>query len=101
MNLISYLHQHLLPASALDQPRLHSLALRGMAPQPSYRLRMAIDCTSFFGPHSESCQMDFYATGTAAWLDAVSPLADGEAAFALFAQRYQATVARLGVPECS
>jgi hypothetical protein len=98
MNLITYLRRHLLDTTQLDAPRLADLQQRGMAPQPSYRLRMAIDCESFFGAHQESCELAYYATGTAAWLADVAQLPDAAAAYALFARRYAARLAQLGAP---
>jgi hypothetical protein len=102
MNLITYLDAHLLStarllaASGMSATLLSRLQQDGMAPQPSYRLRLSIDCTSFFGEHSEHCEQDFYATGAVDWLADVAKLTDGAAAFGLFVERYRARVAQLG-----
>lgn len=102
MNLITYLDTHLLAtprllaASGRTAEFLSSMQQAGMAPRPSYRLHMAIDCTSFFGEHSETCACDYYAIGTVDWLTEVADLSDGAAAYALFSRRYRARVAQLG-----
>jgi hypothetical protein len=96
MNLATYLNKHFLEAADLDSTLLAELQARGMAPKPAYRLRMAIDCESFFGPHSETCDARYFATGTPAWLADVAGLPDGAAAYALFARRYRDKLARLG-----
>jgi hypothetical protein len=102
MNLITYLDTHLLTtarllaASGMSAILLSKLQQDGMAPQPSYRLRLAIDCSSFFGEHSEQCEQHFYATGAVDWLADVARLTDGAAAFGLFVERYRARVAQLG-----
>jgi hypothetical protein len=95
MNLITYLNRHLLEASGFDGALLAGLQQRGMAPAPAYRLRIAVECDSFFGAHSESCEAHYYASGTPGWLADVAGLPDGGAAYALFAQRYRDRVAAL------
>jgi hypothetical protein len=95
MNLITYLNGHLLEASGIDGALLAGLQQRGMAPAPSYRLRLAIECDSFFGAHSETCEAHYYASGTPSWLADMAGLPDGAAAYALFAQRYRDRVAAL------
>jgi hypothetical protein len=96
MHLTTYLNRHFLEASSIDGVLLAGLQQRGMAPAPAYRLRIAIECDSFFGAHSESCDAHYYASGTPAWLADVAGLPDGAAAYALFAQRYRDRVAALG-----
>ncbi len=96
MNLTTYLNKHFLEAGDLDRTLLASLQARGMAPKPAYRLRMAIDCDSFFGAHGETCDAHYYATGTPAWLADVAGLPGGAAAYALFARRYRDRLAQLG-----
>jgi hypothetical protein len=96
MNLTTYLNRHFLDTGALDGALLAGLQQRGMAPAPAYRLRIAVECESFFGAHSETCETHYYASGTPAWLADVAGLPDAAAAHALFAQRYRDRVAQLG-----
>lgn len=97
MELIDYLSSHfltraqLLAACACDGASLDAFTAAGSMPAPSYRLRVRIDCASFFGPHAEDHALDWYATGCAAWLRMLS----GGAAdpYAQFAARYRAALA--------
>ncbi len=95
-DLIDYLSRHyltetrLLAVAGIDAPTLHGLQARRMAPLPAYRLRVAVHCASFFGPHDEEHVLHFYAGGTPAWLAAVANLAGEQAAFDWFACRHQA-----------
>ena len=99
--LLDYLSRHfltepqLLTAAALDATTLHALQARRMTPMPSYRLRLAVHCDSFFGPHTGQHVLHCYARGTPAWLHAVRNLPDEAAAFALFATRHQARLRAL------
>jgi hypothetical protein len=99
MELIAYLHTHfltraqLLAACATDGGRLDALTAAGMMPAPSYRLRVRIDCTSFFGPHAEDHAIDWHARGNVAWLRMLLEGADD--AYACFAARYRAALETL------
>ena len=74
MELIDYLHTHfltraqLLAACATDGARLDAFTAAGTMPAPSYRLRVRIDCTSFFGDHAEDHAVDWHARGNVAWM---------------------------------
>jgi hypothetical protein len=98
MDLINYLNKHfltrdqVLAASRIDGARLDELAARGAVPSPSYTLRLQIACNSFFGPHEETCGVDYYACGMPAWIGAVEA---GAEPFAYFAQRYRDALAAL------
>ncbi|GGC09671.1 DUF6058 family natural product biosynthesis protein [Pseudoduganella buxea] len=100
-DLIDYLSRHflseaqLLATAGIDAAILQDLQARRMAPLPAYRLRLAVHCDSFFGPHEEAHALRFYATGTPAWLAAVANLAGEQAAFELFARRHQARLHEL------
>ena len=95
-DLLDYLSRHfltearLLTAAALDAPTLHDLQSRRLTPLPSYRLRMDVQCQSFFGLHAEQHALHFYPQETPAWLAAVRELAGEREAFDLFARRHQA-----------
>ncbi|WP_338769119.1 DUF6058 family natural product biosynthesis protein [Massilia sp. METH4] len=99
--LLTYLDTHLLDetrllaATGLDAAALHALQARRMVPQPSYRVRLAVQCESFFGPHAEEATPCYYAVGTPAWIDAVQALGGEDEAYALFARRYTARLRAL------
>jgi hypothetical protein len=99
MELIDYLHTHfltraqLLAACAADGATLDAFAAAGTMPAPSYRLRVRIDCASYFGDHAEEHALDWYAAGYVEWL---RMLLDGEPdPYARFAARYRAALAAL------
>ncbi|WP_322400705.1 DUF6058 family natural product biosynthesis protein [Massilia luteola] len=96
MELIAYLHTHfltraqLLAACAADGARLDAFTAAGTMPAPSYRLKVRIDCTSYFGAHAADHATDWYARGYVDWL---CMLLDGSAdPYALFAARYRAAL---------
>jgi hypothetical protein len=96
MDLIDYLNTHflnreqLLAACAADSARLDALARAGGMPAPSYRLKIRVDCSSFFGDHVEDHAVDWYARGYVDWL---RMLLDGaHDPYAVFAARYRAAL---------
>jgi len=94
MELLEYLSGYfltegaLLDACAATAAELAELQSRGVMPRASYRLGVAIDCESTFGPHAERHALSFYAKGYASWLGAVRGMSAGDA-FALFCARYR------------
>jgi hypothetical protein len=99
MELIGYLHTHfftraqLLAACATDGARLDAFTAAGTMPAPSYRLRVRIDCASYFGEHAEEHALDWYAAGYVEWLKILLRGADDP--YALFAARYRAALETL------
>jgi hypothetical protein len=97
MELIDYLASHfltraqLLAACAVDAARLDACTAAGTMPAPSYRLRLHIDCTSFFSEHAEDHALDWYAQGYVAWLRMLTD--GGTDAYASFSARYRAALA--------
>jgi hypothetical protein len=102
MNLIDYLTQtfltreQLLARTGIDGARLDALQARGMMPRPSYRLRLALACDSFFGAHEECCASDWYAQGYVAWAGLLGALDEPRQAYRVFAERYRRRLAQLG-----
>jgi hypothetical protein len=99
MDLFDYLHTHFLTRSQLlatcaaDDARLDAFSAAGTMPAPSYRLRVRIDCTSYFGAHAEDHAIDWHARGNVAWL---RMLLEGEDdPYGCFAARYRATLETL------
>jgi len=74
MELLDYLSQNfftreqLLARSGIDAGQLATLQQDGVMPKPSYRLRLAINCDSFFGPCAQEASIDYYAKGYEAWI---------------------------------
>ncbi len=101
MQLIHYLNQHfltraqLLARCAIGADALLHWQERRMLPRASYRLRLDILCTSFFGEHREQLATEYYAKGTVAWIEALRPLAGEAEAVAVFARRYRARLGEL------
>jgi hypothetical protein len=99
MELIDYLHTHfltraqLLAACATDDARLDAFTAAGTMPAPSYRLRVRIDCTSFFGPHEEVHAIEWHARGNTEWLHML--LAGADDPYTQFAARYRAALETL------
>ncbi|WP_075791611.1 DUF6058 family natural product biosynthesis protein [Massilia putida] len=96
MELIDYLNTHfvtrahLLAACATDSARLDACTRAGTMPAPSYRLKVRIDCASFFGDHVEDHAIDWYARGYVDWLRMLLDGADDP--YAVFAARYRAAL---------
>lgn len=101
MELLAYLDSHLmtearlLAATGLDRTALQALQAARLAPLPAYRLRLAVQCTSFFGVHEETGNVEYYAKGAPDWIDAVRHLDREDDARALFARRYTARLHEL------
>lgn len=101
MELIRYLDLHfhtrdqLLAHAGITAAQLEDLQQRRMMPLPSYRLRLDLACDSFFGPHSASERLDYYARGYVAWIREVLALGDPDEARSLFARRYRVRIAQL------
>ena len=103
MNLIDYLRAHfltreqLLAQTCMAGARLDALQAAGMMPRPSYRLRLDLACDSFFGPHTESHAIEWYAQGYVAWAGLLETFDKPQQAFDLFAERYRERLAQLAV----
>jgi hypothetical protein len=103
MNLIDYLRQHfltreqLLAHTCMTGARLADWQQRGMMPRPSYRLQLNLACDSFFGPHTESRTIEWYAQGCVAWAGLLEALDGPQQAFAVFAERYRRRLTQLAV----
>jgi hypothetical protein len=101
MELIRYLNDHfftleeLAARCAVDTTMLRKWQARRMLPGRSYRLRLDAVCDSFFGSHREEVDAEFYAKGTADWVDVLRTLHDEAGAHAVFARRYRARLREL------
>jgi hypothetical protein len=100
MELITYLNEafltqaQLLTLAGIDSATLARLQQRSMMPQPSYRLRLELECDSFFGRHQEHTCVHYYGRGYASWVGVLHGL-DPEGAFDVFSKRYRARLAQL------
>ena len=101
MELIRYLsdcyftEEQLLAVSGIDPDELAALQERDMMPRASYRMRIDVNCDSFFGAHQEHKQLDYYAKGYAPWIGLLQSLGSEGDAFRVFAERYRARLAQL------
>lgn len=104
MKLFDYLNQHfftepqLLAQTGIEASQLHHWQQQRYVPQPSYRLRLDVQCQSFFGAQEEEGAVAYYAAGTGAWIDAIHTLENAEAACQLFCTRYRAQLMQLAGP---
>lgn len=102
MDLIRYLSEgfftesQLLAVSGIDAAGLAGLQRRAMMPQPSYRLRLDIECDSCFGAHQQHSRVDYYAKGYATWIGLLQSLGTDAEAFRIFSERYRARLKQLG-----
>jgi hypothetical protein len=93
MELLDYLarnfltREQLLAASGIGPARLDALTQDGKMPQPSYRLRLGVECASFFGEHADERELRYYASGYPSWIGVLE--ATTEEPFAIFARRYR------------
>jgi hypothetical protein len=105
MKLIDYLNSHfltreqLLARSGIDGARLDALQALGVMPRPSYRLQVQLACDSYFGAHTESHAIDWYAQGMVAWAGLLEALDGPRQAFEVFAARYRRRLAQLEAAE--
>ena len=101
MELIRYLsdsyftEEQLLAVSGIAQGELGALQQRAMMPRPSYRVRIDVNCDSFFGAHQEHKQLDYYARSYASWIGLLQSLGGEDDAFRVFAERYRARLVQL------
>ncbi|NHZ96310.1 DUF6058 family natural product biosynthesis protein [Massilia sp. CCM 8734] len=101
MELIHYLsdglftEEQLLAVSGIDAGELAALQQRAMMPQASYRLRIDVNCDSFFGAHQEHKQLVYYAKGYASWIGLLQSLGGEADALRVFAERYRARLGQL------
>lgn len=101
MELIEYLSEYFLPREILLEQsdvtasQLTQYQKQGLMPKASYTLKLTTECNSFLGEYSEASYLEFYAKGYVGWLNTVQAIPDAEAAYALFAERYKATLGLL------
>ncbi len=95
MNLLNYLNeyfftkQQLLDVSKITPAQLESWQAAAVMPLASYRVKLAASCDSFFGPHSETEEVEFYAKGYASWMGILATLDSAESAKSIFTKRYK------------
>ncbi|NMH64335.1 DUF6058 family natural product biosynthesis protein [Shewanella salipaludis] len=111
MELLDYLDRHfytlqqLLEITQVTEQALRRYQNQGAMPLCSYRLRLDIGCDSFFGPHREQDEIEYYARGYAAWLALLHSLethpvqasraAAGANGYPIFYRRYRDAMERL------
>ncbi len=101
MNLIKYLTKNfytkseLLLVTGVTEVEFVELQNKAMMPMSSYRLQMNLKCTSFFGEHSDSEQLDYYSKGYASWIEMLQSITTARNAFQIFSERYKKTVIQL------
>ncbi|WP_157729907.1 DUF6058 family natural product biosynthesis protein [Bacterioplanes sanyensis] len=101
IELIDYLTRHfltraqLLAQSAVDEDDFVCWQNTGVQPQPSYRIRLDLHSSSFFGENTTAEQLEYYAKGQVAWLGVLSQCPSTSAAKQQFMQRYRSAWQRL------
>lgn len=105
MTLLDYLNTHLIEEQTLlarthiSAAQLAKWQAERLAPQPSYRLSLAINSNSCFGDHVENHTFAYYPHGTPLWLGTITSMHNEQQAFAHFVERYRATATSLCADE--
>jgi hypothetical protein len=95
MELLDYLGAHflsknaLLSAANISEQQLRSYQQQGVMPLCSYKLRLDLQCDSFFGLYKEQQEREYYAREYVAWLATINTLKSSELIYAEFARRYK------------
>ncbi|TOP19863.1 hypothetical protein CGH21_22860, partial [Vibrio parahaemolyticus] len=71
-----------------------------LMPLASYKLDVALNCSSFTGTHSENYVMEYYAKGYISWLSTVHTLKSEERVFEEFSNRYSRALSVLKGSKC-
>ncbi|MBU2897268.1 DUF6058 family natural product biosynthesis protein [Vibrio hepatarius] len=101
MELIKYLNEYLITKSELlTQAQVSEQALAryqeaGVMPKCSYKLKLTLECDSFFGLHEDTQEIEYYAKGYLAWLGIVQSLEEKEKIFSVFSKRYKEALGNL------
>ena len=98
MELIQYLNDNFLTKNELTKlsgisgSQLIEYQTQGLMPLASYKLKLDINCDSFFGPHDESHKVEYYAKGYTSWMGIIRSLQTKELIYAEFTRRYIETI---------
>ncbi|TOG57435.1 hypothetical protein CGI99_23685, partial [Vibrio parahaemolyticus] len=74
MMLVNYLNENFITLEELaivtkiDQQDIRAYQTEKLMPLASYKLDVALNCSSFTGTHSENYVMEYYAKGYISWL---------------------------------
>jgi hypothetical protein len=101
MKLTNYLNcyfltkQELLDGSKITEQELLTYQQNGVMPKCSYKLKLNVACTSFFGLHSEEQEVEYYAKGYISWLTIIQSLSTTKSIFSVFETRYKLAIDNL------
>ena len=90
-----YTQEELLVLSKVNLNNFQELEAIGVMPSCSYNLDIKILSNSFFGEHTDTSTVKYYAKGNLAWLGMLSSLSKPSDAFSIFNKRYQFEINRL------
>jgi len=101
VELIKYLNDHyftkqeLLEVSKVTEKMLRTYQENKVMPKCSYKLKLNLECESFFGLHGDKQEIEYYAKGYSSWLAIAQQLGSTEAVYSVFSNRYKAALATL------
>ncbi|MCR9835322.1 DUF6058 family natural product biosynthesis protein, partial [Vibrio parahaemolyticus] len=106
MMLVNYLNENFITLEELaivtkiDQQDIRAYQTEKLMPLASYKLDVALNCSSFTGTHSENYVMEYYAKGYISWLSTVHTLKSEERVFEEFSNRYSRALSVLKGSKC-
>lgn len=98
MELIKYLmanfltKDELLKLAGVSETLLRKYQQQRIMPKASYRLKLDLDCDSFFGTHGDQYDIEFYSKGYTAWLGFLQSELSESQVYEYFAKRYLQTI---------
>lgn len=101
MDLIKYLNdnfytrQELLDVSKITELQFSDFQKQSVMPACSYKLKLNLISDSFFGEHTQSDDIEYYAKGYVAWLGSLQVLSNTKDAYSLFSDRYKIKIKQL------
>lgn len=101
VELITYLNENfytqpvLLNYAKMTENELAFYQQQRVMPKCSYKLKVNLSCDSFFGPYTETQNIEYYAKGYVSWLSLARTLKSPKVLYSHFADRYKEEIAVL------
>ncbi len=101
MELITYLNNNfltlaeLLKVTEMKLSKFRGLQDQRLMPKASYVIDLKLSSDSFFGHHSETHNLEYYAKGYVSWLGIIEALKDSKEIYSVFTERYKSTMSWL------
>lgn len=101
MELVTYLNDNfltlteLLTATEMKLSTFRGFQDQRLMPKASYVVDLQLSSDSFFGHHSETHNLEYYAKGYVSWLGIIEALKDPKKIYSVFTERYKSTMSWL------